>query len=105
MDSNENGPSPELSFFFQILLAVLLCLGYRDINASAELMFFFFFSVLVVFDNQRILHGRSGFTGSRRLCGGYINGDDYRSRLRALEHQFRQKPLNTSPDDVWNDID
>lgn len=26
---------------------------------------------LVVFDNWRILHGRSAFTGKRRMCGGY----------------------------------
>ncbi|GAA5820975.1 hypothetical protein JCM3770_006155 [Rhodotorula araucariae] len=42
----------------------------------------------VIFDNLRVLHGRSAFTGSRRLCGAYVNGDDYRSRLRGLEQQF-----------------
>lgn len=26
---------------------------------------------LIVFDNARILHGRSEFTGNRRICGGY----------------------------------
>lgn len=24
-----------------------------------------------VFDNWRVLHGRSAFTGKRRMCGGY----------------------------------
>ncbi|GAA5841725.1 hypothetical protein JCM9279_003083 [Rhodotorula babjevae] len=42
----------------------------------------------VIFDNLRVLHGRSAFTGERRLCGAYVNGDDYRSRLRGLERQF-----------------
>ncbi|TNY17187.1 mitochondrial protein [Rhodotorula diobovata] len=42
----------------------------------------------VIFDNLRVLHGRSAFTGERRLCGAYVNGDDYRSRLRGLEKQF-----------------
>ena len=41
-----------------------------------------------VFDNLRVLHGRSAYTGSRRLCGAYVNGDDYRSRLRGLERQY-----------------
>ncbi|CAF0769215.1 unnamed protein product [Adineta steineri] len=36
----------------------------------------------VIFDNWRVLHGRSAFTGHRRMCGGYINRDDYVSRLR-----------------------
>ncbi|GAA5897368.1 hypothetical protein JCM5296_004144 [Sporobolomyces johnsonii] len=42
----------------------------------------------IIFDNLRVLHGRSAFTGERRLCGAYVNGDDYRSRLRGLEKQF-----------------
>ncbi|CAF0963626.1 unnamed protein product [Adineta steineri] len=36
----------------------------------------------LIFDNWRILHGRSAFSGLRRLCGGYINRDDYMSRLK-----------------------
>ncbi|GAA5883111.1 hypothetical protein JCM3774_002859 [Rhodotorula dairenensis] len=42
----------------------------------------------VIFDNLRVLHGRSAFSGSRRLCGAYVNGDDYRSRFRGLQKQF-----------------
>ncbi|KAH7032891.1 trimethyllysine dioxygenase [Microdochium trichocladiopsis] len=37
---------------------------------------------LLVFDNWRVLHGRAAFTGVRRMCGGYINRDDYISRWR-----------------------
>lgn len=46
---------------------------------------------LSVFDNQRVLHGRSSFTGSRRMCGAYIAGDDYLSRLRTLTRKIEQK--------------
>jgi trimethyllysine dioxygenase len=28
-------------------------------------------NLLLVFDNWRVLHGRSAFTGKRRICGGY----------------------------------
>ena len=38
----------------------------------------------VLVDNWRVMHGRSGFSGSRRLCGAYINWDDYRSRVEVL---------------------
>jgi trimethyllysine dioxygenase len=38
----------------------------------------------LVFDNWRVLHGRSAFTGNRRMCGGYINRDDYISRFKLL---------------------
>ncbi|KAI0546341.1 Trimethyllysine dioxygenase [Xylaria curta] len=35
---------------------------------------------VLIFDNWRVLHGRSAFTGRRRICGGYICRDDYISR-------------------------
>ncbi|KAG5986378.1 hypothetical protein E4U54_005453 [Claviceps lovelessii] len=35
---------------------------------------------ILIFDNWRILHGRSAFQGRRRVCGGYINRDDFVSR-------------------------
>ncbi len=34
----------------------------------------------LVFDNWRVLHGRSAFTGERRMCGAYISRDAFRSR-------------------------
>ncbi|KAJ9151572.1 Trimethyllysine dioxygenase [Coniochaeta hoffmannii] len=37
---------------------------------------------VLIFDNWRVLHGRSAFTGIRRICGAYINRDDYISRWR-----------------------
>ncbi|KAF2761155.1 Trimethyllysine dioxygenase [Pseudovirgaria hyperparasitica] len=38
----------------------------------------------LIFDNWRIMHGRSAFTGKRRICGGYITRDDYISRFKML---------------------
>jgi len=38
----------------------------------------------LIFDNWRVLHGRAAFTGLRRMCGAYVNMDDFRSRLRTL---------------------
>ncbi|KAJ5710023.1 Trimethyllysine dioxygenase [Penicillium malachiteum] len=48
----------------------------------------------LIFDNWRMLHGRSEFTGKRRMCGGYVNNDDFISRLRLLKYG-REKVLNT----------
>ncbi|KAL2843646.1 P-loop containing nucleoside triphosphate hydrolase protein [Aspergillus pseudoustus] len=39
----------------------------------------------IIFDNWRMLHGRSAFTGKRRMCGGYTNNDDFLSRYRLLK--------------------
>lgn len=56
---------------------------------------------IVVFDNWRVLHGRSAFTGVRRICGGYskiiwsrvlvleliirtVNHDDFVSRFKMV---------------------
>ncbi|EEP82464.1 predicted protein [Uncinocarpus reesii 1704] len=38
----------------------------------------------LIFDNWRMLHGRTAFTGARRMCGGYINHDDFVSRYELL---------------------
>lgn len=38
----------------------------------------------LIFDNWRCFHLRTEFTGKRRLCGAYINRDDFVSRLRLL---------------------
>jgi len=35
----------------------------------------------VIFDNWRVLHGRTAFDGKRRVCGAYLNRDDFYSRL------------------------
>ena len=49
----------------------------------------------LIFDNWRILHGRSQFTGKRRMCGGYINYDDYISKYR-LTNYGRDVVLSTT---------
>lgn len=41
---------------------------------------------LLIFDNWRVLHGRAAFTGVRRMCGGYINRDDFISRWRNTNY-------------------
>lgn len=73
----------------------------------------------LVFDNWRMMHGRTEFTGKRRMCGGYgmcqntpkvplnisltpfdsneswtVNNDDYISRLRLLSYG-REEVLNS----------
>ena len=44
---------------------------------------------VLLFDNWRVLHGRAGYQGERRLCGCYLNREDFESRLRLL-HQRRE---------------
>jgi trimethyllysine dioxygenase len=36
----------------------------------------------MLFDNWRVLHGRTAYTGRRRMCGAYLNHEDFESRLR-----------------------
>lgn len=38
----------------------------------------------VLFDNWRVLHARTAYTGFRHLAGGYVNREDFESRLRVL---------------------
>ena len=41
----------------------------------------------LLFNNHRVLHGRKAFTGQRKMCGGYINREDYISRLTVLRER------------------
>ena len=38
----------------------------------------------LLFDNWRTLHGRRAYQGYRRLCGAYLNKEDFESKLRVL---------------------
>lgn len=55
-------------------------------------------SVLSVIDNHRVLHGRSAFTGERRMCGAYIAQDEFASRLNVLRAKFE----GLDSDSIWN---
>ena len=46
----------------------------------------------LIFDNWRVLHGRSQFTGKRRMAGGYINRDDFISKFK-LTNMSREEVL------------
>lgn len=39
----------------------------------------------LIFDNWRCFHSRTEFTGVRRMCGAYINRDDFVSRTRLFK--------------------
>ncbi|KAK1999711.1 trimethyllysine dioxygenase [Colletotrichum falcatum] len=49
---------------------------------------------VLIFDNWRVMHGRSEFEGRRRIAGAYINRDDFISRWRNTnfprEHVLNQ---------------
>lgn len=38
----------------------------------------------LIFDNWRVFHSRTEFTGKRRMCGAYHNRDDFVSKLKLL---------------------
>ncbi|EOA82518.1 uncharacterized protein SETTUDRAFT_180821 [Exserohilum turcica Et28A] len=40
---------------------------------------------VLIFDNWRVLHGRSSFTGKRRICGAYLHRDDWISKFKMAE--------------------
>ncbi|KAJ9620626.1 hypothetical protein H2203_007833 [Taxawa tesnikishii (nom. ined.)] len=49
----------------------------------------------LIFDNWRVLHGRSSFNGKRRLCGAYVNRDDFISKYK-LTNLGRDEVLATT---------
>ena len=42
--------------------------------------------MFLVFNNQRVIHGRREFTGHRKLCGCHVNCEDWESKLRLLDN-------------------
>ncbi|KIJ51058.1 hypothetical protein M422DRAFT_245033 [Sphaerobolus stellatus SS14] len=59
---------------------------------------------VVAIDNQRVLHGRSAFTGERRMCGAYIGMDDFVSKLNVLRAQYEPSEASkeAGPESVWD---
>lgn len=49
--------------------------------------------VCLMFDNWRVLHLRTAFTGKRRMCGAYIGRDEFMS---ALKRGYDQEELGES---------
>ncbi|PAA73410.1 hypothetical protein BOX15_Mlig028201g1 [Macrostomum lignano] len=44
---------------------------------------------MALFDNSRLLHSRTGFSGERQLAGAYLLWDEVLSRRRTLESQLQ----------------
>jgi trimethyllysine dioxygenase len=42
---------------------------------------------VLIFDNWRLLHGRRAFEGRRRVCGAYINRDDFFSKWKLTTNR------------------
>lgn len=42
----------------------------------------------LVFDNHRLLHGRTGFSGKRHVQFGYVDRDDFHMQLRLLARRL-----------------
>lgn len=41
----------------------------------------------VIVDNWRVLHGRSAFTGKRRMSGAFIGMDEFKAKVRGLREK------------------
>ncbi|KAI0540162.1 trimethyllysine dioxygenase [Xylaria digitata] len=65
---------------------------YNEILDRKELVYQFQLKpgMVLIFDNYRVLHGRTAFTGIRKICGGYINRDDFISRWRNTNFSKRE---------------
>ena len=52
---------------------------------DAQLVFPIKEGQLMMFDNMRVLHGRTAFEGPRHMAGGYLNVEDFDSKYRLLK--------------------
>lgn len=73
-------PTPRMNAFYRALK-----LFNRLINDPAnEITMRLEPGTALLFDNWRALHGRRVYQGFRRLCGAYLNKEDFDSKLRVL---------------------
>ena len=73
-------PTPRMNGFYRALN-----LFNRSINdPSNEITLRLLPGTALLFDNWRTLHGRRAYQGFRRLCGAYLNKEDFDSKLRVL---------------------
>jgi len=75
-----NLPFAKVPKFYRALRA------FNEILRSQEMELYYQLTkgTVVVFDNFRVLHGRTSFTGHRTLVASYLNHDDVRSRAATL---------------------
>jgi trimethyllysine dioxygenase len=73
-------PDPEMRAFYRALKAFEALAGDHRLQWRYPLRP----SEVLLFDNWRVLHGRAAYRGARRLCGAYLNREDFESRLRLL---------------------
>ena len=72
-------PDADMAAFYEAIRAFDLLandpdMQWRKILAPGE---------LIIFDNWRVLHGRSAFSGYRKMAGCYLNREDFESALRV----------------------
>ncbi len=73
-------PTPRMNAFYKALK-----LWDSLVNDPAyEIEFRLAPGTALLFDNWRTLHGRRAYHGFRRLCGAYLNKEDFDSKLRVL---------------------
>jgi trimethyllysine dioxygenase len=87
-------PDPEMHAFYRALKA------FEALANDARLQWRYPLrpGEVLLFDNWRVLHGRAAYQGARRLCGTYLNREDFESRLRLLG-QSQALPIRPALDE------
>ena len=76
-------PEPEMNCFYQALKTFDLALNDSTNQWTHQLTV----GQALVFDNWRMLHGRTAFSGNRKMTGAYTNREDLESRIRLLANR------------------
>lgn len=66
---------------------------WEEILRSKELEYWYQLrpGTTVIFNNHRVLHGRSAFTGLRRICGGYSEFFLFLSSFLLIDESTRRE--------------
>jgi len=79
-------PSDQLKVFYKSLVTLLSMLR----SPENQIVFRLQPGKVLISDNWRVLHGRTAFTGHRRLVGCYLNHEDAQSRGYILRTKSQQ---------------
>lgn len=87
-------PPEEEAAHYDAIAALLHLLGKRESQCRVQLEA----DQLLVTNNWRVMHGRTRFTGTRRLAGCYVSMEHFLSRCRLLAAQPPlEGPCRTAP--------
>lgn len=77
-------PSGSLLDVYKAIQTFLSTMQRKELHFTTQLVP----GTVIVFNNHRVMHARTGFKGKRSLVGAYVNREDWRSKVMTLKKKY-----------------